>query len=124
MRLPWPQPAGYLMKGLEQRSPNSHEEVLPYPDWSRGVGGIDGGDDAGAGNGKTLAWPQAGLPRRGEKESGMAARSSPRRPLQGATLLVASISLSPGTGQCEARGHAAGFLRQVPEPVSGQAAQS
>jgi len=93
MRLPWPQPAGYLMKGLEQRSPNSHEEVLPYPDRGRCVGGIDGGHDAGTGNGQALARPQAGVPRRGEEKSRVAARPPSCRPLQDTALLVAPLIL-------------------------------
>ena len=38
--------ANGIRKGLEQRSHNSHEEVLPYPDGSRCVGGIHGGHHA------------------------------------------------------------------------------
>ncbi|CDX39542.1 hypothetical protein MPLA_30105 [Mesorhizobium sp. ORS 3359] len=38
--------AQQMMKGLEQRSANSHEEILPYPDRSRRPGRVDGGHDA------------------------------------------------------------------------------
>src|SRR5207244_1948184 len=79
------------MKGLEQRSPISHEEVLPYLDRGRGVGWLDGGHGAGACHGKALARPYAGLPCRGEEQGRLAAWPPSRRPLQGAALLVAPV---------------------------------